>query len=216
MKKYLISTSILLLTAAFIIGGVSATFNYAKESVSPQTQIVQGSVVFDYYPAGFTKEYQKTVEAAVPNRGGLNQSGTGTGGTSGGGYGFMINNICDTVHFDSNLVRENYGYVGTMDTYWYQYFDGVQGGISVVLTVSDDAITNKKPLYMYLAATDDLDTAAFDEEITVFRVKIEYIDGKYFATEYLKGKSKVVYYEPSTQEKSFAMQTKQEIWRSID
>lgn len=223
MKRYLISKLICFLTAALIVGGVSATFNYAQNAAVSKSQTLQGTIEEFYYgiryPESFPEDFKNVVNAAVKENGGLNSeidgTGTGTGtGTGSSRYAFLLSNVCDSATNEHDY-RDGYGYVGTMDGYWGTYFEDIPSGVSVILTVTNNAIKNKLPFYMYI--TSELDNASVGDTITVYKVTIEYIDGKYTETECLGGYSEVVYYETwydYSNIKSFAFHSGKEIWYS--
>lgn len=184
-KKSLYLVAVCFFIVAVMIGGVCAAFVYGDNSAktySMEAAHTLGTFIYNGYPADFSEDLRGAMDVALDYDIGLN------------GWAVFYSPFLTALTPYAVGNRTGYGYVGTPDgTYGKQF--GTPEDVSFIMTLNEYGT-----MYMYLAELSDaeLQTKEMGDTLyPVWRVKIEYLNGYYCATEYIKGKSAIIEYADS-------------------
>ncbi len=230
MNKSLLTLCVLLLVCSLSIGGVFAVFNYAQAPVEPKTEALKKEIgEFDYSTAyTFTQGMTDMMNYAD----GTNDYGLNITAYYAPYYDSSATEITDGVMYvyaQTSYSRASYGYVGSMDSTYGEFFHADTSIAAVMRYVVE--VNGENIIYLYMASSEYLNDASFGQSITVFRVGYKYADvvnsDETTTTGYFlikdsdgnpvieKGTSSVHTYEGQTGEaKTFGVHNNTEIWQA--
>ncbi len=182
VKKSLYVFAVCFFIAAVVIGSVSAAFVYGDNAARSNSSVAShslGTFIYDGYPADFSESLRNAMDVALDDDIGLN------------GWSTFYSQFLNALSPYAIGNRMGYGYVGTPDGTSGKKF-GTPNDVSFIMTLNEYGT-----MYMYLAEISDEELQKKEKGDTlhpVWRVKIEYLNGYYCATEYIKGESVIIDY----------------------